>query len=200
MKPAPLFEGRTVALVWPAMPIMPEFLITGRWPQPTPLRQGVGAVVGRKLPVLESMQANGQREAITARFEIHQQDDHRWAMQWPHLNLALHPEVGESVNSVVDLLARRLLIYEGNHRWVIAQMLIWDYVLVEPQLWVYGDFPQHRERVRQQTRLLQDMAPPGFRVGEPKVAQPKRDDQRPISPEQLTSPFWGHNPGQWRPN
>ena len=195
-----IFKGRTAAVVWPAMPIRHEFLIPGRWPQPKALRQGVNAVVSGKLPILESMNKHGQRKAVTARFEIHPKDDHRWATQWPHLNLALHPQVGVSADSVVDVLARHLLIYEGNHRWAISRMLCWDYVLVEPQLWDFTGVDDVEQRVMiHQLGVLGRMVPPGFKIGQWRFAKPKRSDLRPLNPEFPTPEFRGDKPGKWRP-
>jgi len=108
--------------------------------------------------------------------------------------------VGDPFKSVVDLLARRLLIYEGNHRWVIGQMLLWDYVLVEPQLWdftgeenVEGNLDLHVKGI------LQPMVPPGYEIPRWREAAPARRDQRPLTPEVTTLPFRGDAASEWSP-
>jgi len=194
-----ILKGRGAAFVWDPIPVHVDALISGRWTQPRPNVAAVGTVMRKKLDLLEDIWRDGQKRAITARFEIHLPavPENRW----PHLQLHRHREVLRGFGSVEELLSERLLIYEGNHRWAIAKMLQWDYVLVEPRLWVFAERTHHEHWTENCTNRLRGLVHEDFRgkVVAPRVESPKRSDLRPIEPEVIYEhrPFFGNRAWEW---
>lgn len=149
-----------------------------------------------KSQVLQSIWRDGQTKAITARWELRDGSEHPMPTEiWPDLDLQQSKAWPTRGN---DLLRFYLLIYEGNHRWAIAQMLQWSYVLVEPQLWIYGDELSRRPHiVDQYTSELLAMMPMGSGRLTPRHAQPARADKRPMDPEEAHRPFHGRELDVW---
>lgn len=120
-------------LVFPPMPMSCRLStgpISGRWDRSTSEVEIRHTLATRKLRLVESMAAEGQRKAITARFICRPDVKEGW---WP------------SIKVQVDDLVRRPLIYEGNHRHAAARMLDWAFVLVEPHLWIYRQQDELRD-------------------------------------------------------
>lgn len=181
-----LMRGVSARFVMDPIPIATSLLLYGRWPEDKEgQRNAVSAAMGKCAgELLKDMWCSGQYLPIVARFQFF--GVHKGGDLWPELRL------GEQARA---LLERRLLVYEGNHRLACARFMNWEFVLVEPRLWIWGsalppEADEHRiQRIKSDCwSLLKAHTATGMAGRDWRDERPKRTDGRPIDPESGVGP------------
>lgn len=179
-----LMSGVQSRFVMDPVPVRTAHLISGRWPETAEGRalEQRAAMTHFAGVLLKDMSLSGQMTPIVARYQVGiSLDEKDWPL-WPELKIE---------PPVKDTLARRLLVYEGNHRLACARSLNWEYVLVEPRVWLWSTVKDEIAATTEAYDRLNEVARNlGARRWRYEAAS--RDDGRPIEPEiRDVPPFHG---------
>jgi hypothetical protein len=176
-----LMNGCTLRLVTDPLPVRVDHLISGRWPETQRGKhdESRAAMLHNAGELIKDMSWSGQRVAIVARYQVGIDIPH--PQLWPEL-MACHENPKEE-------LATRMLVYEGNHRLAVARFLRWQYVMVEPRIWMWTDsvmYPAASRNIEILKRMSRNFGDRAWRREDP-----RRPDKRPIEPEKKTPVFHG---------
>lgn len=169
-----LMSGVVARFVMDPVPVRVEHLISGRWSEDADgMHRERQAALSRDAGRLyDSMRLYGQNIPVVARYQVG--IDIPEVQLWP--GLKINPPV-------LSNLAKRMLVYEGNHRLAVAKTLRWPYVLVEPRLWVWRGKDVEIGKEEARDRLSHNVLSGLGSSLQWREEKPFRGDGRPMEPE-----------------